>query len=432
MSKNDNIEEILKNIGAGELPADVKQIAEQTSKDFEKNLTRSKQPKHFALGDYIMKTKVKLAAAAIIFIAVLIGLPFIPHDKNVALADVLEKIQQAQAFMYKMKMTMTGSMMPDAPTGDMEMEYTVTISNEYGMKMEVETAVRDNEIKTTTQTYLLPDQKKILILMPFNKQYMEMNFDEDYAAKVKQQSNDPRDMIKQILGTDYTELGQETIDGVKVQGFHTTDPAFAAGMMEDIDLTLWVDVEKWLPVRTEMSLKMNEQMQMQGVIYDYQWDVEVDPADFNPVIPEDFKAIATDYQMPKMNEEGAIEGFRFFAENTGEYPKKLNMMDMVKELSSLEKDFATDTGTQSSEENLRKTMEIMKPVQSLTMFYMTLTQEKKEPVYYGGSVGPDDVEAVLMRWKVSEGWYRVIFGDLSAMDVTAEELTELEQPLLEQ
>lgn len=238
MNKDNNIEEILKNIGAEELPADIKQIAEQTSKDFEKNLTQSNQPKHFVLGDYIMKTKVKLAVAAVIFIAVLVGLPFIPQNKSVALADVLEKVQQARAFMYKMKMTMTGNMMPGTPTGNAEMEYTVTISNEYGMKMEMETAVGNNEIKTATQVYLLPNRKKILILMPFNKQYMEMNFDEEYAAKARQQSNDPRDMIKQILGTDYTELGQKTIDGVKVQGFRTTDPAFAAGLMESIDLTI--------------------------------------------------------------------------------------------------------------------------------------------------------------------------------------------------
>jgi hypothetical protein len=36
------------------------------------------------------------------------------------------------------------------------------------------------------------------------------------------------------------------------------------------------------------------------------------------------------------------------------------------------------------------------------------------------------VEAVLLRWKISDDQYRVIFGDLSAMNVTAEQLAELE------
>ena len=48
---------------------------------------------------------------------------------------------------------------------------------------------------------------------------------------------------------------------------------------------------------------------------------------------------------------------------------------------------------------------------------------------YGDTIdeGPDDAEAVLLRWKVSERQYRVIFGDLSAMEVTAEELGDPER-----
>jgi len=58
---------------------------------------------------------------------------------------------------------------------------------------------------------------------------------------------------------------------------------------------------------------------------------------------------------------------------------------------------------------------------------MTLIQDKKEPAYYGETVTVQDAEKVLLRWKVSDGQYRVIFGDLSALDVSAEELTDLEK-----
>jgi len=37
-----------------------------------------------------------------------------------------------------------------------------------------------------------------------------------------------------------------------------------------------------------------------------------------------------------------------------------------------------------------------------------------------------------MRWSISDNEYRVIFGDLRAENVTAEELAELEKSLLEQ
>jgi len=98
--------------------------------------------------------------------------------------------------------------------------------------------------------------------------------------------------------------------------------------------------------------------------------------------------------------------------------------DKIPEFSGLDED---ELNKLDMNEVMMKTMEVTKPLQSPGFFYMMLTQEKKEPVYYGETVGPDDVEAVLLRWKISDDQYRVIFGDLSAMDVTAEELKELEK-----
>jgi len=242
------------------------------------------------------------------------------------------------------------------------------------------------------------------------------------------------------MDCEYTELGRSVIDGIEVEGFRTTDPAFYGGAMENIELTLWVDVEKWLPVRTEMDFKMNEQMQMQGVIYDFKWDIQVDASEFEPVIPEDFTAFATEaMKMPGMTEEAAVEGLKFFAEITGQYPKKLNLMNLMQEFSAIkDSENLTDAGMKLKEEmdraqkdeHMKKATEMMSQVQSIGMFYMTLVQDKKEPAYYGESIAPDDAEAVLMKWKVSEGQYRVIFGDLSTLNVSTEELADLEKSSL--
>jgi hypothetical protein len=61
---------------------------------------------------------------------------------------------------------------------------------------------------------------------------------------------------------------------------------------------------------------------------------------------------------------------------------------------------------------------------------MTLIQDKKEPAYYGDTVTVQDVQKVLLRWKISDDQYRVIFGDLSTMDVSTEKLAELEKSSL--
>lgn len=66
---------------------------------------------------------------------------------------------------------------------------------------------------------------------------------------------------------------------------------------------------------------------------------------------------------------------------------------------------------------------------TLTMFPLMLAGQGAEPVYHGYVVTPSDAELPLMRWKVSDGQYRVIFGDLHAETVTAEVLAELEAAL---
>jgi hypothetical protein len=52
--------------------------------------------------------------------------------------------------------------------------------------------------------------------------------------------------------------------------------------------------------------------------------------------------------------------------------------------------------------------------------------EGKEFEYYGAKVTTEFPHAVLMRWKIKNGKYRIIFGDLSARDASAGELAQLE------
>jgi outer membrane lipoprotein-sorting protein len=329
--------------------------------------------------------------------------------------------------------------MSDKPAGKKEIESTVTVSNQYGTKMEMTmTDAETGQQEMNQQYYILPEQKVIVIVTPEQKKYTRMQFDDDLLARMKKQNNDPRETIKQIMSCEYTELGRSMIDDIEVQGFQTTDPSMAgaAGPMESVKVSLWVDVESWLPVRTEMDLKMNEQTQMSAVIYDFQWDVQADATDFEPVIPEDFTAFPTDgVKMPSMTEEAAIEGLALFAEFAGKYPQNLNLVTIVQEIGKL-KDGQSPAAEQfrqkleqaeSEEQRTAERMEMMRPIQSLGMFYMTLLQDKKEPSYYGESVGPNDADAVLLRWKISDDQYRVIYGDSTTESVSAERLAELEK-----
>jgi outer membrane lipoprotein-sorting protein len=437
--EKDRIEEVLKKLGSEDVPADVRQIAEEKAGRFRGQLYEQKS--HFQLRNIIMKRKVLgfSIAAAVIIIAFCIGISFIGGTSGVALADVLQKVEQAQAFMYKMKMNMTGNMQPGMPGGPVETIATVLISNEYGMKMDTNTVNSGAGRKMRQLMYILPNEKKVYMIMPEQKQYIQMELSDDTLARIKKQSNDPRDMLKQVLNSKYTDIGKSEINGAEVEGFQTTDPAYAGGAMEDVKVVLWVDVKTWLPVRMEMNMKVNEQMRMEGVIEDFQWNVPVDAGQFVPVIPQDYTTpLPGGYKLPSISEESAIEGLKFCGQLLGRYPQKIDMMNLMNAIVAI-KDSNNPTEAAlklkeemdklPEEEKAQKIMEMMRPVQSLGMFYITLVQEKKEPAYYGNVVGPSDADKVLLQWKTGDNEYRVIYGNLTAETVSAERLAELESKI---
>ena len=382
-----------------------------------------------------MKSISKFAAAAIIILGVSALFLFPTNPGSVALADVYAKVQQVQAFMYKMSMTMTGSMMEGMPEQNVESEVTAVISTEYGMKMEniMHMRIRDEDKIMTQRMYMNPKQKAMIMVMPEEKKYMRMEFSEDLLERMKKQNNDPREMIKQMLSSEFTDLGFSEIDGVKVQGFQTNDPSYSGGMTEEASITLWVDVDTWLPVRSELSMKMGDNGQMQATIYDFQWNIDVDAEEFTPDIPEDYSGLA-DVKIPEMNAESAIEGLRFFAEMTNSYPEKIDLMSLMREHGKI-RDSATEAAiefkkqmnaAETEEEKAQMAMQQMAPIQSLGMFYALLMQDKKDPAYYGDRVTPDDVDAVLMRWKVEGDTYKVVFGDLTVAEMEYDKLKEIE------
>jgi hypothetical protein len=179
------------------------------------------------------------------------------------------------------------------------------------------------------------------------------------------------------------------------------------------------------------------------VMEDFQWNVPVDAGQFVPVIPQDYTTpLPGGYKLPSISEESAIDGLKFSGQLLGRYPKKIDMMNLMNEIVAikdsnnpteaalkLKEELKREIDKLPDQEKAKKIMEIMRPVQSLGMFYMTLVQEKKEPAYYGNVVGPNDADKVLLRWKTGDDEYRVIYGNLTAEAVSAERLAELESKI---
>jgi len=436
MRPAENLNDLIKKLqlkASADLDTRVHDDISEALAGHEKKQSVRSEPKIWRI---IMKGKTaKIAVAAVILVGVLVLTNvFVETNKSVVLAGVLEKVEQARAFSYKVEMTMTGDMRPG---GERVIQTTMVISNEYGIKGETTMPDPKTGEIISTQMYVLPDQKVMLSLMPQQKKYMRVELDEELLARMKKQNNDPREMVKQMLDCEYTELGRTVLNGVEADGFETTDPKISAGMAEDVSVKLWVDVETWLPVLWEVEMKMNDQMSTHGVVSGFQWNVPVAASDFEPVIPEDFTSMIDDgYKMPSMTEESALEGLKLFADMSGQYPKKVDMISLMREFTTFNAEarakLRDEIKHKEREQGVMKEattrmLEKMRPIQSLALFYSTLVQDGKEPVYYGETVGPDNANAVLMRWKISDGQYRVVFGNLLTSDVPAEELAKLEK-----
>jgi hypothetical protein len=122
-------------------------------------------------------------------------------------------------------------------------------------------------------------------------------FPENKGLKNHQDQMDPKHLLDKILACEHIELGKETVDGIQCEGLETTDPAFMGELPGEISslevfVRMWVDVETKYPVRWERKITAEpagEAVTSDHVVDQFQWDVEIDPAFFQPEIPPDYE-----------------------------------------------------------------------------------------------------------------------------------------------
>ena len=420
----DNIEDILKTIGAEDIPADVQRIAEQTSIDFDKTLTQSKQPRQHILLQFLAKSQItQLAAAAMVIIAVLFGLNIISDGNGVAWGEVLGNIQKVGAFAYRMKLNMIGFL---EEKESVELGVESWVSEEYGVRTNTY-----REGKLRTEGYLsIPDRVAVTII-PSEKTYLRMTLTDELYEKVQKEFCDPRKLVEEFMKYEYVELGRSTIDGIKVEGIECRDPKIARGvaaeiageMIGNVVARLWAAVENDLPVRLQIEVFSKDgEKALDVVTYGYQWDIELEPKVFEPDIPDDYKLVA-DVEL-SADEKSVVEGLGVFAEYAdGRYPSDMSAMTMGRELhAGLLAKFGGEPPWPPKPGDAKRVFGLEMAIR----FSAELVMEDKDFAYYGDKVTAEFPHAVLMRWKIEDGKYRIIFGDLTARDVTAGELAQLE------
>jgi len=383
----------------------------------------------------IMKSRtVRFTAAAVIIISCLTGLHFWKSTgSGIALAEVLTRIEQVSAYMYKMHWTETRQQTTSEVTS------TVLVSQDNGIKM-IQTRVDPNTGESRSdEIYLLPRENTLLIVLHKEKNIYRIKWEDAEEDYYKEKYNDPHTIIKEILNCSHISLGQSVIDGSTVEGFQTTDLTYKGGFfgrsdlivggLEKVDVKLWIDVETFLPIRFEEDIITKGRMHTHEVSYDFRWNVVVNADDFKPNLTEDYNSPEGNWNIPATNEENAIEGLRLFANYAGSYPDNLDSDSLKKEATKYLEESHISNEELTEDEKTTQNSELFTMLMS-GVFYDDLVTENKDPVYYGKTVTPKDADKVLMRWKITDNEYRVIFGDLHAETVTPEKLAELEAALL--
>jgi hypothetical protein len=161
----------------------------------------------------------------------------------------------------------------------------------------VEESYDDGEL--VMLAYCSISEKAAIAVFPENKVYCRIDLNEELLSLVEYTNPANTDGIMKEFGSDRcVRLGRREIDGVRTEGFEVKDVKLLSGVpqfilhVEDINIRLWVDEETLLPVRVEgegsVRLMTMFNFKYEEVMYDIEYDVEIDESIFDPNIPDDY------------------------------------------------------------------------------------------------------------------------------------------------
>jgi hypothetical protein len=90
-------------------------------------------------------------------------------------------------------------------------------------------------------------------------------------------------------------------------------------------------------------------------------------------------------------------------------PADLDEEERAKLISARAKESGMAGAQAASEASLKAT--------AVAVFYQKLANEQRDPEYFGATVKPGDSAAILLKWRLDDGRYRVIYGDLQVETV---------------
>jgi hypothetical protein len=342
-----------------------------------------------------MKSPItKLAAAAVIIIAVLAGIYFLtgktPAVTCCVWADIIRPIMDARTAELDIIVGEEGK----APViHDMIMGSKIRRTME-GMKEAV--SIID---LASARILTLEDKEKKATYINLKDLPQMPNYMDQLRGLIKMLQENPHFVVD--------ELGEQLVNGQMLYGFRAKHP--------QVEIVIWVDPATALPVRIEQ-----QGGQMKVICKNMRFDVPMDESLFSMDAPEGYKVEQQELNLLGSTEEDFIEGLRMQAEVVGDgrFPDDVSVEHYIKMAPTIGEKF--DKLPIPDDEKTALGMKLSKGLMFIRFF-----QGQGKWHYAGKGVKLGDANTAIFwyRPKDSQTW-RVIYGDLSVEDVTEENLPQ--------
>ena len=345
----------------------------------------------------IMRNRMtKYAAAAVIVIAVLIGISQVGGPgMSVAWADVVKPILTAKTLIV------------DIVVGD---EDSAPVMHDI---------VADSRIRRTISnipgTVMVIDMEggKMLALDENGKGAVYVDIEGPLAEGTEDFVKFLRDVITDLQSRpdfEVEKLEEREIDGRKVVGLS------AGGAQQEI--TIWADVETATPVRIELRAGDTP-----FLLKNFEFDVPVDDSLVSMEVPDGYTLQEQQVDFSDSTEKDFIESLRIWCKvlGDGRFPEKVDTGYIMQKMELLqEKVGVLDCP------DVEKGLICMAYAKGFLFVQMFDTKGTGSWYYAGDGVELGDSETAIFWYQPqgSETW-RVIYGDLSAKDVSEKDLPKL-------
>jgi len=345
----------------------------------------------------IMKSKmIKLAAAAVIIIAVLLGLHYFGGSidgASVAWADVVKPILNARTVIM------------DIIVGSGENQ----------------TVIHDEVIGSRIRRTVSNMSHADLIIDLEQKKLLALDHTEKTAVYIGLSGlGDLKNYIEILRGTItmFQDKPDFHVENKGIQKIDGRDYIVFVADSNNQTITIWADPKTALPIRIEQK---TPNMQITGD--NMQFDVVLDESRFSMEVPADYQVIQNaGIDFKKSSESDFIESLRIWAKiiEDGQFPDSINLSDIVKVGPKFDQGLKRANFTQQQQVDVATRFG-----QGLVFIRFFKGQGQWHYAGKGVKLGDSNMPIFWYQPQESQTW-RVIYGDLTVEDANRDELTQIE------